>query len=75
MTFSVVDALTLTAEINRFSTRALNTYLAENPHKCSYCGHFFWIMPELEEGKAYFIKTAECPRCGNVDKVDRFYQG
>ena len=57
------------------SARALNAYLAEKPHKCSYCGYSFSIMPELEEGKAYFVKAATCPKCGNVDEVLRFYQG
>jgi hypothetical protein len=55
------------------SVRALNTLLAEKPHKCSYCGYSFSIMPELEEGKAYLVKTATCPKCGNKDDVWRFY--
>ncbi len=57
------------------SARALNAFLTEKPYKCSYCGYSFSIMPELEEGKAYFVKTATCPKCGNVDEVSRFYQG
>ena len=55
--------------------RALNTYLTEKLHKCSHCGYFFSIMPELEGGKAYFVKMATCPKCGNVDEVLRSYQG
>jgi predicted Zn-ribbon and HTH transcriptional regulator len=57
------------------SAPALNAHLAEKPHKCSYCGYSFSIMPELEEGKAYFVKAATCPKCGNVDEVLRSYQG
>ena len=58
-----------------FSKSALNAYLTEKPHKCCYCGYSFSIMPDLEEGKAYFIKTATCPKCSNVDEVNRFYKG
>ena len=57
------------------STRALNAYFAEKLHKCSYCEYSFSIMPELEEGKSYFVKIATCPKCGNVDEVLRSYQG
>lgn len=57
------------------SARAFNAYLAEKLHKCSYCGYSFSIMPELEEGKSYFVKTATCPKCGNGDEVLRSYQG
>jgi predicted Zn-ribbon and HTH transcriptional regulator len=57
------------------SARALNAYLADKPHKCSYCGYSFSIMPELDKGKACFVKTATCPKCGNVDEALRFYQG
>jgi hypothetical protein len=32
-------------------------------------------MPDLEEGKAYYVKLATCPKCGNVDEVGRFYKG
>jgi len=56
------------------SARALNAFLTEKPHKCSYCGYSFSIMPDLEEGKTYFVKTATCPKCGNVDEVLRYYQ-
>lgn len=57
------------------SARAFNAYLAEKLHKCSYCGYSFSIMPELEDGKSYFVKTATCPKCGNGDEVLRSYQG
>jgi len=57
------------------NARAVNACLAEKLHKCSYCGYSFSIMPELEEGKAYFVKTATCPKCGNGDEVLRSYQG
>ena len=57
------------------STRAFNAYLADKLHKCSYCGYSFSIMPELEKGKTYFVKTATCPKCGNGDEVSRSYQG
>lgn len=49
--------------------------ITDKPHKCSYCGYSFSIMPELEEGKAYFVKLATCSKCGNVDEVSRFYEG
>jgi len=58
----------------RVSARALNIFLSEKPHKCSYCGYSFSIMPEIEEGKSYFVKTAVCPQCGNKDEVSKFYQ-
>lgn len=57
------------------SARAFNAYLFDKLHECSYCGYSFLIMPELEEGKAYLLKTATCPKCGNVDEVLRSYQG
>jgi len=57
------------------SARALNAHLAEKPHECSYCGYSFSLMPDLGEGKAYFVKVATCPKCGNVDEVFRSYQG
>ena len=61
--------------IKPLSAKMLNTFLADKPHKCSYCGYSFSIMPELEEGKAYYVKLARCPKCGNVDEVGRFYEG
>lgn len=54
---------------------ALNTWLVDKPHKCSYCEYSFSIMPDLEKGKNYFVKSAICPKCGNEDEVSRFYQG
>ncbi len=59
---------------NRLVLEPLNAFLTEKPHKCSYCGYSFSIMPDLEEGKTYFVKTATCPKCGNVDEVLRYYQ-
>jgi hypothetical protein len=56
------------------SARALNAFLTEKPHKCSYCGYSFSITPEFEEGKACLVKTATCPKCGNKDVVWRLYQ-
>jgi hypothetical protein len=58
----------------RLTAKMLNAYLAETPHKCSYCGYSFWVIPNLEEGKRYFVKTATCPKCSNVDEVWRFYE-
>lgn len=58
----------------RVSARALNSYPSEKPHKCSYCGYSFSIMPKIEEGKSYFVKTATCTQCGNMDEVSKFYQ-
>lgn len=57
------------------SAKVFNTYLTDKPHKCTYCGYSFSIMPDLEEGKAYYVKLATCPKCGNVDEVGRFYEG
>jgi predicted Zn-ribbon and HTH transcriptional regulator len=57
------------------TARAFNARLADKPHKCDYCGYSFSIMPELEEGKACFVKAATCPKCGNVDEVLKFYHG
>jgi hypothetical protein len=58
----------------RLTTKMLNAYLAERPHKCSYCGYSFWVIPDLEEGKHYFVKVATCPKCSNADEVWRFYE-
>lgn len=54
---------------------AFNACLFDKLHKCSYCGYSFSIMPELEEGKTCFVKTATCPKCGNGDEVSRYYPG
>jgi len=57
-----------------FSARELNAYIADKPHKCSYCGYSFSIMPvNLEDGKNYIVKNPPCPRCGNVDEILRVY--
>ena len=56
------------------STRVLNAYIADKPHKCSHCGYSFSIMPkQLEDGKKYMVKNPSCPNCGNVDETLRVY--
>ena len=63
-------------EWRKFSTvNAFNAWLSDRPHKCSYCGYSFSVMPNLEEGKSYYVKTAICPKCDNQDKISRFYNG
>ena len=57
------------------STSALNAYLTEKPHKCSYCGYSYWIIPDIKKGFSYFVNAATCPECGNVDQVLRYYEG
>jgi hypothetical protein len=57
------------------SAKALNAWLRDKPHICHYCGYSFSIMPDLEEGKSYYVKQAICPKCGNIDEVCRFYDG
>jgi hypothetical protein len=57
------------------NAKALNAWLTDKPHKCSYCGYSFSIMPDFEEGRAYYVKQAICPKCGNADEVCRFYEG
>lgn len=57
------------------SSKTLNAWLTDKAHKCSYCGYSFSIMPELEKGKNVYVKQATCPKCDNLDEVDRFYKG
>lgn len=60
---------------NPVNVKQLNTWLSDKPHKCNFCDYSFSLMPDIEEGKAYFINQVICPKCGNVDEVCRFYEG
>jgi hypothetical protein len=58
------------------SPKKFNAILSDRPHKCSFWGYSFSLMPkELEEGKAYMIRNPACPKCGNIDEVLRYYEG
>lgn len=63
-------------EWSKFSSvDAFNAWLSDRPHKCSFCGYSFSVMPDLQEGVSCYVKTAICPKCGNQDEISKLYKG
>ena len=55
-------------------TLPLNELLTDSPHKCSFCGFSFSLVPRpFNKDGTYFVTRANCPKCGNVDEVMRVY--
>lgn len=62
-------------KVRSLTARRLNVILFDPPHICKCCGHSFLITPDLQDGKSCVVPEAKCPKCGNRDRVMRFYDG
>ncbi|MCH8942887.1 MAG: hypothetical protein IIA48_10690 [Bacteroidetes bacterium] len=60
----------------KLSAKEINIRLTERPHKCSYCDYSYLITPKkIEPNTNYLVMDAKCPKCGNTERVMKFYKG
>lgn len=72
------DASPLHPQRNRrpLSARRLKYLVTDTPHKCSFCGFSFSVLPnDIPERGGVLVTAAVCPKCGNRDKVTRSWEG
>lgn len=56
------------------SARYINELISDVPHKCSFCGFSFSLLPDpFEDDRSYFVSHAKCPKCGNLESAPRSY--